>query len=133
MAHSASSSSMPGRWSSCSSRRPRSCAPSTACRRRGRGRLRAAREGQGAARDCLEAAIEYAQSRQVFDKPLAGYQITQTKIADMALEVGKGHLLAYHLGRLKDRGELTPEQVSTGKLNSTREAIAIARTIADRP
>ncbi|MBN0972399.1 MULTISPECIES: acyl-CoA dehydrogenase family protein [Gordonia] len=81
----------------------------------------------GAARDCLEAAIEYAQSRQVFDKPLAGYQITQTKIADMALEVGKGHLLAYHLGRLKDRGELTPEQVSTGKLNSTREAIAIAR------
>lgn len=81
----------------------------------------------GAARDCLEAAIEYAQSRQVFDKPLAGYQTTQTKIADMALEVGKGHLLAYHLGRLKDRGELTPEQVSTGKLNSTREAIAIAR------
>jgi len=81
----------------------------------------------GAARDCLESAIEYAQSREVFDKPLAGYQITQTKIADMALEVGKGHLLAYHLGRLKDRGELTPEQVSTGKLNSTREAIAIAR------
>ncbi|AFR50739.1 acyl-CoA dehydrogenase family protein [Gordonia sp. KTR9] len=81
----------------------------------------------GAARDCLEVAIDYAQSREVFDKPLAGYQITQTKIADMALEVGKGHLLAYHLGRLKDRGELTPEQVSVGKLNSTREAIAIAR------
>ncbi|MGW6034556.1 acyl-CoA dehydrogenase family protein [Gordonia terrae] len=81
----------------------------------------------GAARDCLESAIDYAQSREVFDKPLAGYQITQTKIADMALEVGKGHLLACHLGRLKDRGELTPEQVSTGKLNSTREAIAIAR------
>ena len=81
----------------------------------------------GAARDCLESAIDYAQSREVFDNPLAGYQITQTKIADMALEVGKGHLLAYHLGRLKDRGELTPEQVSTGKLNSTREAIAIAR------
>ncbi|MFE0749065.1 acyl-CoA dehydrogenase family protein [Gordonia sp. NPDC058843] len=81
----------------------------------------------GAARDCLEVAIDYAQSREVFDKPLAGYQITQTKIADMALEVGKGHLLAYHLGRLKDRGELTPEQVSTGKLNNTREAIAIAR------
>ncbi|WP_055474502.1 acyl-CoA dehydrogenase family protein [Gordonia sp. HS-NH1] len=81
----------------------------------------------GAARDCLEVAIDYAQSREVFDKPLAGYQITQTKIADMALEVGKGHLLAYHLGRLKDRGELTPEQVSVGKLNNTREAIAIAR------
>ncbi|WP_432276976.1 acyl-CoA dehydrogenase family protein [Gordonia polyisoprenivorans] len=81
----------------------------------------------GAARDCLETAVEYAQSRAVFDKPLAAYQITQTKIADMALEVGKGHLLAYHLGRLKDRGELRPEQVSTGKLNNVREAIAIAR------
>ncbi|MGV9713108.1 acyl-CoA dehydrogenase family protein [Gordonia sp. NPDC003424] len=81
----------------------------------------------GAARDCLETAIDYAQTREVFDKPLAGYQITQTKIADMALEVGKGHLLAYHLGRLKDRGEITPAQVSTGKLNNVREAIAIAR------
>ncbi|QDQ94538.1 acyl-CoA dehydrogenase [Rhodococcus sp. WB9] len=81
----------------------------------------------GAARDCLESAISYAQDRQVFDKSLAAYQITQVKIADMALEVGKGHLLAYHLGRLKDRGEARPEQVSTGKLNNVREAIAIAR------
>ncbi|MBY4572578.1 acyl-CoA dehydrogenase [Gordonia paraffinivorans] len=81
----------------------------------------------GAARDCLEAAIAYSQSREVFDKPLAGYQLTQAKIADMALEVGKGHLLAYHLGRLKDRGEVRPEQISTGKLNNTREAIKIAR------
>ncbi|GAA3701114.1 acyl-CoA dehydrogenase family protein [Gordonia hankookensis] len=81
----------------------------------------------GAARDCLEVAVDYAQTRQVFDKPLAGYQLTQAKIADMAVEVGKGHLLAYHLGRLKDRGEITPEQVSTGKLNNVREAIAIAR------
>ncbi len=46
----------------------------------------------------------------------------------MALEVGKGHLLAYHLGRIKDRGEITPpEQVSLGKLNNVREAIAVAR------
>ncbi|MFC9787005.1 acyl-CoA dehydrogenase family protein [Rhodococcus sp. NPDC127528] len=81
----------------------------------------------GAARDCLETAIDYARSREVFDKPLAGYQLTQAKIADMALEVGKGHLLAYHLGRIKDRGEITPEQVSTGKLNNVREAIAVAR------
>ncbi|MDL9945214.1 acyl-CoA dehydrogenase family protein [Gordonia sp. ABSL11-1] len=81
----------------------------------------------GAARDCLETAIGYAQTREVFDKPLAGYQLTQAKIADMALEVGKAHLLAYHLGRIKDRGEITPEQVSTGKLNNVREAIAIAR------
>ncbi|MDC3724232.1 acyl-CoA dehydrogenase family protein [Rhodococcus sp. Rp3] len=81
----------------------------------------------GAARDCLETAIEYSQSREVFDKPLAGYQLTQAKISDMALEVGKGHLLAYHLGRIKDRGEIAPEQVSLGKLNNVREAIAIAR------
>jgi len=81
----------------------------------------------GAARDCLETAIEYARTRIVFDKSLASFQLTQAKIADMALEVGKGHLLAYQLGRIKDRGEITPEQVSTGKLNSVREAIAIAR------
>ncbi|MBF6210748.1 acyl-CoA dehydrogenase family protein [Nocardia puris] len=81
----------------------------------------------GAARDCLSAAIDYSRTREVFDKPLAGYQLTQAKLADMALEVGKGQLLALHLGRLKDRGEITAEQISAGKLNSTREAIAIAR------
>ncbi|WP_280397473.1 acyl-CoA dehydrogenase family protein [Nocardia carnea] len=81
----------------------------------------------GAARDCLQAAIDYARTRAVFDKPLAAYQLTQAKLADMAVEWGKGQLLALHLGRLKDRGELTPQQVSAGKLNSTREAIAIAR------
>jgi glutaryl-CoA dehydrogenase len=81
----------------------------------------------GAARDCLESAIEYSLTRNVFDKPLAGYQLTQAKIADMALELGKGELLAIHLGRLKDAGGLKPEQVSVGKLNNVREAIAIAR------
>ncbi|MEU1962643.1 acyl-CoA dehydrogenase family protein [Nocardia sp. NPDC019304] len=81
----------------------------------------------GAARDCLVATIEYARTREVFDKPLAAYQLTQAKLADMALEFGKGQLLALHIGRLKDRGVVTPEQVSAGKLNSTREAIAIAR------
>lgn len=81
----------------------------------------------GAARDCLSATIEYSCTREVFDKPLAAYQLTQAKLADMALELGKGQLLALHLGRLKDRGELTPEQVSAGKLNSTREALSIAR------
>lgn len=81
----------------------------------------------GAARDCLTATIEYAQTREVFDKPLAAYQLTQAKLADMAVELGKGQLLAIHLGRLKDRHEIRPEQISAGKLNSTREAIAIAR------
>ncbi len=81
----------------------------------------------GAARDCLAATIDYARTREVFDKPLAAYQLTQAKLADMAVELGKGELLALHLGRLKDRGEVRPEQVSAGKLNSTREALAIAR------
>ncbi|TFI41447.1 acyl-CoA dehydrogenase [Rhodococcus sp. 1R11] len=81
----------------------------------------------GAARDCIESAIEYSKTRAVFDKPLAGYQLTQAKLANMALELGKGQLLALHLGRLKDKGELPGERVSLGKLNNVREAIKIAR------
>ncbi|MEN3121542.1 acyl-CoA dehydrogenase family protein [Janibacter sp. LM] len=81
----------------------------------------------GAARDCIESALSYVADRQVFGKPLAGYQITQTKLADMSLEYGKGMLLAIQLGRLKDAGNIRPEQVSLGKLNNVREAIAIAR------
>ncbi|HET6560354.1 MAG TPA: acyl-CoA dehydrogenase family protein [Marmoricola sp.] len=81
----------------------------------------------GAARDCLETAIEYAAEREIFDKPLSAYQITQTKLADMALELGKGMLLAVQLGRLKDEHKLRNEQISLGKLNNVREAIAIAR------
>jgi len=81
----------------------------------------------GAARDCLETAISYAGERQVFDKPLSAYQLTQAKLADMAVELNKGILLAVHLGRLKEKGALRPEQVSVGKLNNVREAIAIAR------
>lgn len=81
----------------------------------------------GAARDCLETAIAYANDRDIFDKPLSAFQLTQAKIADMSLELGKGMLLALHLGRLKDAGTLDHRQVSLGKLNNTREAIAIAR------
>jgi glutaryl-CoA dehydrogenase len=81
----------------------------------------------GAARDCLETTIAYAGTRRVFDKPLSAYQLTQAKLTDMTLELGKAMLLALHLGRLKDGGALSPEQVSVGKLNSVREAIAIAR------
>ncbi len=81
----------------------------------------------GAARDCLETTITYAGEREIFDKPLAGFQISQTKLADMTLELGKGMLLALHLGRLKDAEQLRPEQVSLGKLNNVREAIGIAR------
>ncbi|WP_309240797.1 acyl-CoA dehydrogenase family protein [Nocardia sp. BSTN01] len=81
----------------------------------------------GAARDCLETTIRYAQERTLFDKSLAAYQLTQAKIADMTLELGKGMLLALQLGRLKDQGRLAPEQISLGKLNNVREAISIAR------
>jgi glutaryl-CoA dehydrogenase len=81
----------------------------------------------GAARDCLETTLAYASTRRVFDKPLSAYQLTQEKLADMTLELGKAMLLALHLGRIKDAGRLRPEQVSLGKLNSVREAIKIAR------
>ncbi|KAB2349472.1 acyl-CoA dehydrogenase family protein [Actinomadura rudentiformis] len=81
----------------------------------------------GAARDCLETALSYAAGREVFTRSLASYQLTQQKLADMTLELGKGMLLALHLGRLKDAGELPPERVSLGKLNNVREALDIAR------
>lgn len=81
----------------------------------------------GAARDCLETAIRYSREREIFDKPLAAYQLTQAKLADMSLELGKGMLLALQIARLKDEGRIAPEQVSLGKLNNVREAIAFAR------
>ena len=81
----------------------------------------------GAARDCLETAISYALDREQFGRPIAGFQLTQRKFADMALELGKGMLLALHLGRLKDEGIITAEQVSLGKLNNARESLTIAR------
>ena len=82
----------------------------------------------GAARDCLETALSYAQSRMQFDRPIGGFQLTQQKLADMTLEYGKALLLALHLGRTKDADGLRPEEVSLGKLNNVREAIEIART-----
>lgn len=81
----------------------------------------------GAARDCLETALSYATTRTQFGRPLAGFQLTQAKLADMAVEWNKGLLLALHLGRLADGGRLRPAQVSVGKLNNVREALAIAR------
>jgi glutaryl-CoA dehydrogenase len=80
----------------------------------------------GAARSCFEAALERSTEREVFGKPIGANQLTQAKLADMMLELEKGILLALHLGRLKERGALTPAQVSAGKLNSVREALEIA-------
>ncbi|MFG1838841.1 acyl-CoA dehydrogenase family protein [Micromonospora sp. NPDC049175] len=81
----------------------------------------------GAARDCLETTLAYATTRTQFGRPLAGFQLTQAKLADMAVELVKAQLLALHLGRLADTHRLRPEQVSVGKLNNVREALAIAR------
>ncbi|MFG3323051.1 acyl-CoA dehydrogenase family protein [Streptomyces sp. NPDC048171] len=82
----------------------------------------------GAARSSFEAAVEYAKSREQFGRPIGGFQLTQAKLADMAVELHKGILLAHHLGRRMDAGRLRPEQVSFGKLNNVREAIDICRT-----
>jgi glutaryl-CoA dehydrogenase len=82
----------------------------------------------GAARSSLDAARRYAMEREQFGRPLAAFQLTQQKLADMALELVKGQLLALHLGRRKDAGTLSPEQVSLGKLNNVREALEICRT-----
>ncbi|GHJ38612.1 acyl-CoA dehydrogenase family protein [Streptomyces sp. TS71-3] len=82
----------------------------------------------GAARTCFETAVDYARSREQFGRPIGGFQLTQAKLADMALELHKGILLAHHLGRRMDAGRIRPEQVSFGKLNNTREALEICRT-----
>ncbi len=81
----------------------------------------------GAARDSYLTARDYSQQRMQFGKPLAGYQLTQEKLVNMALEINKGTLLALQLGRLKDAGVLQPHQISVGKLNNCREAIQICR------
>ncbi|MFR9673950.1 acyl-CoA dehydrogenase family protein [Streptomyces sp. TR06-5] len=82
----------------------------------------------GAARASFESALEYSRTREQFGRPIAGFQLTQGKLADMAVELHKGILLAHHLGRRLDAGRLRPEQVSFGKLNNVREAIEICRT-----
>jgi glutaryl-CoA dehydrogenase len=81
----------------------------------------------GAARACFQSALEYAKTRIQWGRPIAGFQLTQRKLADMAVELNKGTLLALHLGRMKDEGRLAPQHVSLGKLNNVREALEIAR------
>jgi len=82
----------------------------------------------GAARECLDVTVDYAKSREQFGRPIGAFQLTQAKLADMAVEWEKGYLLALHLGRRADAETLRPHQVSVGKLNNVREALAIART-----
>ena len=82
----------------------------------------------GAARACFACALEYSKTRVQWGRPIAGFQLTQEKLANMATELNKGTLLALHLGRMKDERRLRPEHVSMGKLNNVREALDIART-----
>lgn len=82
----------------------------------------------GASRSALHAALNYANERYQFGRPISGFQLTQQKLVDMSLEQVKGTLLALHLGRAKDSGRLVAEQVSIGKLNNVREALEICRT-----
>lgn len=81
----------------------------------------------GAARACYEAALDYTTERVQFGKPIAGFQLTQRKLVEMAVVVNKSLLVALHLGRLKDDGLITPAQVSFGKLDNVRNALAVAR------
>jgi len=81
----------------------------------------------GAARACLEAAVDYSKTRIQFDKPIGSFQLTQKKLADMAVEVNRGTVLAIHLARLKDAGRLRPEQVSLGKLANVNSALWVCR------
>ena len=82
----------------------------------------------GAARACFEAALAYSLERRAFGRPIAATQLQQAKLAQMALEVNRGYLLALHLGRLKDQGLLRSEHVSMGKLGNVNAALDVART-----
>ena len=85
----------------------------------------------GAAMGCFHSSVDYAKSRIMFNKPIASFQLVQNKLAWMLREITKGQLLAYHLGRAKDKGEATPEMVSLGKMNNVDIALEIARTSRD--
>ncbi|MEJ7791578.1 MAG: acyl-CoA dehydrogenase family protein [Gaiellaceae bacterium] len=82
----------------------------------------------GAGRACFEAALEYAKERIVFEKPIAAYQLTQQKLAEMALELNRATLVALHIGRMKDDGTLRQEHVSLGKMGNVRGALEVCRS-----
>ena len=82
----------------------------------------------GAAVDCYNTAVEYSKDRKQFSKPIGGYQLTQAKLADMLTRITEAQLLVYRLGRLKDEGKMTFQQVSLAKRNNCVIARDIART-----
>lgn len=81
----------------------------------------------GAARSCYETALAYSKERVQFDVPIASFQLTQRKLVEMMVAVQRGTLIALHLGRRKDEGKLSPEQVSFGKFDNVRNALDVAR------
>jgi glutaryl-CoA dehydrogenase len=81
----------------------------------------------GAARTCFETAADYARTREQFGHKIGGFQLTQRKLAWMLADLQRSQLLALHLGRLKEAGTITPEQISLGKMSNVRTAIEIAR------
>lgn len=81
----------------------------------------------GAARSCYETALEYSKEREQFNKPIAAFQLTQRKLVEMMIGVNTGMLLALHLGRKRDEGSLSAEQVSYGKLTNVAMALDVAR------
>jgi glutaryl-CoA dehydrogenase len=81
----------------------------------------------GAARACYEAALDYSLTREQFGKPIGGFQLVQRKLVEMMVSVNRSTLVALHLGRLKDKGQLSPGQVSFGKLDNVRQAMDVAR------
>jgi glutaryl-CoA dehydrogenase len=85
----------------------------------------------GSAIACYEAGEAFARQREVFEKPITSYQLVQEKLAGMALEITKAQLLTFRLGRLLDRHEARPPQISMAKLNNVREAMKIARMARD--
>jgi glutaryl-CoA dehydrogenase len=87
--------------------------------------------GLGAALACFDEGLQYAKERVVFDKPLAGFQLAQKKLADMATDITLGQMLALRLGRLKDQGKVTPSQVSMAKRNNVMLGLEVARKVRD--
>ncbi len=85
----------------------------------------------GAAQACLAELIEYTKSRVLFGRPLAATQLIQVRLADMSRQITTAQLLALQLGRLKDRREMAPVQVSLAKWNNTRMALSVARDCRD--
>lgn len=85
----------------------------------------------GAALACYQCALDYAKTRKVFARPIAGYQLVQQKLVTMVAEITKAQLLCLRLGRLKDEGKMRPEQVSLAKMNNVSQALHVARLARD--